>query len=399
MIMAVCFTNFGPYHLARLRSLAQRLGREGGSLLAYEVASSERTYPWKPSRTIEPFEWITLFPDHVLETLQARDCARAFTAALDRDRPDVLAVAGYARPESVAGAVWARRNGRPAILMSESQRIDRNRSWWREMIKRRRIRLFDAALVGGPRHRDYLTDLGMPESLISFGYNAVDNSYYQHQAELWRKSTSRPRSIPDKPFFLSVCRFAPEKNLGRLVKAFISYRDRVSESESWDLVLCGDGPEFPGLCNFIGRTAYSKALHLPGFLQSHELTSWYAQASAFVLPSLSEPWGLVVNEAASAGLPVLVSNRAGCAETLVPAPEGTTGAQFDPFDVEELTSKLAWMSSLSDHERYEMGQRAIQIVNHWGPERFADGLLDAVSAAMSQSRHSIQQPLVQSETK
>ena len=50
MTVAVCFTNFGPYHLARLRALADRLGTEGNRLVAYEVAGREQTYPWLPDR-------------------------------------------------------------------------------------------------------------------------------------------------------------------------------------------------------------------------------------------------------------------------------------------------------------------------------------------------------------
>ena len=63
MILAVCFTNFGPYHLARLRALGTRLQQSGDCLIAYEVASSERTYPWLRRQESEPFDWITLFPD------------------------------------------------------------------------------------------------------------------------------------------------------------------------------------------------------------------------------------------------------------------------------------------------------------------------------------------------
>ena len=47
MIFAICFTNFGPYHLARLRALASRLRERGDCLIAYEMAATERTYPWQ----------------------------------------------------------------------------------------------------------------------------------------------------------------------------------------------------------------------------------------------------------------------------------------------------------------------------------------------------------------
>ena len=79
MKFALCFTNFGPYHLARLRALASRLTQEALRLIAYEVAGSEQTYPWRRSRSDEPFEWITLFPDRTLETIPAAECRTAIT--------------------------------------------------------------------------------------------------------------------------------------------------------------------------------------------------------------------------------------------------------------------------------------------------------------------------------
>ena len=82
--------------------------REFG-LIAYEVAGREQTYPWSPDRNTKPFAWITLFPDRVLETIAPTDCRRAMVQALDRDQPDVLGLVGYARPESMAAARWARR--------------------------------------------------------------------------------------------------------------------------------------------------------------------------------------------------------------------------------------------------------------------------------------------------
>ncbi len=194
MNFAVCFTNFGPYHLARLRALAALLELRGDRLFAYEVSGSERAYPWERTKRDEAFQWTTLFPDRALETLDPAVCRRGMIAALDRDRPDALGIVGYARPESVAAARWARRHGRPAILMSESQAVDRPRTWLKEMLKRRRVGWFDSALVGGPRHRHYLTHLGMPADRIALGYNAVDNDHFASEA---RRAASRPRAGRD----------------------------------------------------------------------------------------------------------------------------------------------------------------------------------------------------------
>jgi 1,2-diacylglycerol 3-alpha-glucosyltransferase len=393
MTVSVCFTNFGPYHLARLRALALRLASSGAGLIAYEVAGSEQTYPWRLNRSDEPFEWITLFPARTLETIAAADCRKAILEALDRDRPGALGIVGYARPESMAAARWARRRGRPAILMSESQAIDRPRVWWKELIKKQRLGWFDAALVGGPPHRDYLVQLGMPPSRIALGYNAVDNDFFASRASFWRESAQGRAGLSQAPYFLTVCRFVPEKNLVRLIRAFARYRGQSDPSSAWDLVLCGDGPGATQIEDAIALSGCRPAIHVPGFLQADALPRWYAGAQAFVLPSLSEPWGLVVNEAAASGLPLLVSDRAGCAPTLVPEPAGTTGSRFDPFDIDAMTSKLAWMASLPLEHRRLMGRRAAEIVSHWSPHRFAQGAMEALELAQTVRRRRAHQSL------
>jgi glycosyltransferase involved in cell wall biosynthesis len=388
LTVGVSFTNFGPYHLARLRALAGHLDRSGGRLIAYETASSQGLYPWKTARERErePFEWVTLFPDRVLEDLPRSACARAMRRALDLDQPDALGVVGYARPESMAMLRWAEAHGRPAVLMSESQAIDHPRVWWKEAVKRRRVRRFSAALVGGVPHRDYLESLGMPRDRIALGYNAVDGEAFAAEADRWRHDPLGRRGIPTAPYFLAVSRFAPEKNLVRLVRAFARYRQEAAAptaGEPWDLVLCGDGPGAAEVERAAAESGFAGSIHRPGFLQAGELARWYAFASAFVHPSLMEPWGLVVNEAAACGLPLLVSDRAGCAETFVPDGAESTGLRFDPREVETTAAALNWMAHLPDAERAAMGRRAAEIAGRWGPDRFASGAAEALQIALA----------------
>lgn len=380
-IVSVCFTNFGPYHLARLRALAARLDARGDRLVAFEVAGVERTYPWARSRQDEPFEWVTLFPDRVLETIEPEACRAAMIEALEQHRPDALGIVGYARPESMAAARWGTRHRRATLLMSESQEIDWPRTWWKEMIKRRRVSYFDAALVGGPSHRDYLVQLGMPADRIALGYNAVDNDYFAREAAEWRHHPAGRAGLPASPYFLCVCRFAPEKNLPRLIEAFACYRRASGQDRLWDLVLCGDGPGRAEVDAAAAASGFAHAIHRPGFVQVDGLPRWYAHAGAFVLPSLIEPWGLVANEAAASGCPLLISRRAGCAETLVPDPPGSTGRRFDPLDVEELGEALGWIASSPAEAREAMRRRAAEVVSAWGPDRFAEGVVEAIELA------------------
>ena len=228
--------------------------------------------------------------------------------------------------------------------------------------------------------------LGMPPSRIALGYNAVDNDYFAGAATFWRQAENGRSGLPPVPYFLAVSRFVAEKNLMRLITAFADYRARCDSQAAWDLVLCGDGPERSGLEQAIASSGAGTSIHRPGFLQSDALPRWYAHAGAFVLPSLSEPWGLVVNEAAACGLPLLVSSRAGCASTLVPEPRGTTGTQFDPFDINAIVDSLNWISALDADERNAMGLRAVRTVSAWGPDRFAEGALQALDLAQSLDR-------------
>ncbi len=257
----------------------------------------------------------------------------------------------------MAAARWAEGRNTPVILMSESQAIDRPHAWWKELIKARRVRQFDAALVGGPGHRDYLAQLGMPPRHVALGYNAVDNAYFRARSRFWLENGDGRSDLPANRYFLTVSRFASEKNLPRLIAAFARYRGQSPPGAAWDLVLCGDGPQAPEIASVIAGSGWSHAIHRPGFLEGDALARAYAHASAFVLASVSEPWGLVVNEAAASGLPLLVSTRAGCAATLVPEPDGTTGARFDPLDIEQMTFRLAWMASLPEPDRHAMGRR------------------------------------------
>jgi glycosyltransferase involved in cell wall biosynthesis len=369
-----------------LRALAERLEHAGGRLIAYETAGTQGLYPWQTDRRRESFEWITLFPDRVLEEIPTARCRQAMREALERDRPSALGAVGYVRPESLEMLRWGRARGCPTILMSESQQIDHPRLWWKEAVKRRRVRQFSSALVGGPRHLDYLVSLGMPAERIALGYNAVDEASFASQAASFRNDPEGRRGLPDRPYFLCVSRFAPEKNLSRLIRAFARYRAASPGDAAWDLVLCGDGPEAIAIEREVAQSGFEGSIHRPGFLQLPELARWYAFASAFVLASLSEPWGLVVNEAAACELPLLVSERAGCVDTFVPEGRETTGRRLDPLDIDSMAAAMHLTADLSEPERRRQGRTAAAIAHEWGPRRFAQGVIEALALADSRRK-------------
>ena len=94
--------------------------------------------------------------------------------------------------------------------------------------------------------------------------------------------------------------------------------------------------------------------------------------------STTEQWGLVVNEAIASGLPVIISNRCGCAPELV----NGNGFTFDPTNEDELAKRLLEIASLSDQERKQLSDNSFRIAANFGPERFGEGLESAASVTM-----------------
>jgi glycosyltransferase involved in cell wall biosynthesis len=144
-------------------------------------------------------------------------------------------------------------------------------------------------------------------------------------------------------------------------------------------------------------------VHFYGFRQVAESPVFYALADAFVLPSLWEEWGLVVNEAMASGLPVVVSETAGCAEDLLRAgrpclPDPLTikppghwprmdhfirqnGFVFDPGSVASLANALLTLE-LNPTVRTVMGQHSREVVDQFSCQNFAQNALLAAHAAL-----------------
>jgi glycosyltransferase involved in cell wall biosynthesis len=146
----------------------------------------------------------------------------------------------------------------------------------------------------------------------------------------------------------------------------------------WDLVLLGDGPLRETLNSQLSTLNLNEHVQLPGFKPYDELPVYYALANTFVHASTTEQWGLVVNEAIASGLPLIVSNRCGCAPELV----NGNGFTFDPTNEDELATQLFEMASLSDQERNHLGNNSYRIAANFAPERFGEGLERAATVAM-----------------
>ncbi len=383
--VAVLFQRFGPYHHARLNAAGRLL-----SVWGIEACGMESTYAWDKVEGAAAFTRITL-TEHETNTGEWRqELRKKMWRTLDNIKPQVVAVPGWSFADALSALWWCAKTGTPSVIMSESTAWDERRVGWKEWVKKRLVRLNSAGLAGGKPHGDYLVQLGLVHESVFLGYDVVDNDYFRQKAEAARADAAglrRQHGLPGK-YFLASARFIEKKNLFRLLQAYASYRDRAEKSgigktEIWSLVLLGDGPLKPALRQLVSELGLDASIHLPGFKQYDELPVYFGLAGAFVHPSTTEQWGLVVNEAMASGLSVLVSNRCGCAADLVLP--GVNGFQFDPDNVDEL-AQLFLKTAAESFPLPAFGAASGRIISGWGPEQFANGLLAAVAVALKNPR-------------
>ncbi|GAB4342126.1 MAG: glycosyltransferase family 4 protein [Desulfobulbaceae bacterium] len=380
MKLAIIWSRFGAYHLARLRGAASvGLGR-GAGIVGVEIARQDH-YKWEVREGADGFERITLFPDAAYDELRVSRIRKAVKRLLDEIRPDVVAVNGWSVAEARAAIAWCgKRPKAKAILMSETKQDEgEKRAWWKELIKRWLVGQCDAALVGGRPHAAYLRHLGFPPERIFLGYDVVDNEYFARESVAARVKDGENRrryNLPERYFF-ACTRFLPRKNIAGLLHAYAAYRSRTTSP--WGLVIAGDGEELEAL-QVLESSLGLDDVHWPGFLRYRELPVYFGLARAFIHPALSEPWGLVVNEAAACGLPLLVSETVGARYELVE--DGANGILFDPKSRDAMAGAMLRVSGMSDAERAAMGRRSCGIVSEWGPERFGQGVFDAMDVAI-----------------
>jgi len=383
--VAVLFRRLGAYHHARLNAAGKLMDLSG-----VEACGMDKTYAWEKVEGARAFKRITLTDQQINSRDWAQRVCRQMQHVLHETKPQAVVVPGWSSTDGLSALSWCLQTHTPAVMMSESTELDERRVAWKEWIKRRLLGLCSSALVGGTPHVEYLEKLGMPRKCIFPGYDAVDNGYFAENAKEVRSQKSEARRKHGLPedYFLASARFVEKKNLPRLVEAYARYRKLASGPSTlnsqptitpWSLVILGDGPLRDTLNSQLSTLGLHGHVQMPGFKQYNELPACYGLAKAFIHASTTEQWGLVVNEAMASGLPVLVSNRCGCAQDLVR--EGINGFTFDPCDVEQLARLMLKLSTLNAHLP-TFGSASQEIISHWGPERFAAGLSRAIEIAV-----------------
>ena len=300
--------------------------------------------------------------------------------ALAQSRPDCVVVSGWSTFASQAAIVWCRRRHVPYVLVVESHDRD-PRPGWRRRVKGAVVpRLVQGAagvLVTGSLARESMISRGADPARVGLFANTVDVEALARLADDLaddRRSVRASFGVrPDDVVVLCAARLAPEKGIDVLVDAVATLGDRRVL-----LLLAGEGEERATLERRARRSGVR--LLAPGSLADRRLTEAYVAADVFALLSRHEPWGVVVNEAAACGLPLVLSDRVGAAwDLLQPGRNGRRVPPDDPMSAAEaLRPFLA-----STQERKRAGGESRKIVAGWGYERSVRDFVEAVLRAVS----------------
>jgi glycosyltransferase involved in cell wall biosynthesis len=305
---------------------------------------------------------------------------------LKRDRFDVVVVPGWSMPTSVAAAFVCRARKVPYVVFSETHGRSPRPAWLRA-VKRVALRPVVAGasawLATGTLSEDFFVRHGAERSRIFRFANTPDVDALRESVAAQRPGRQRVREalgIPvDAVVALFVARLIGAKDPATLLEA--QARLEAEGNAPW-LVLVGDGPESKSLRAFAAARNLVR-VRFAGSREPAELPALYAAADLFVLPSRHEPWGVVVNEAMAAGLPVVLTDRVGAAADLLQ--DGVNGRLVPAGDAAALASALGSIAR-DEAMRARMGRESLRIVGGWGYEPSVRGFESAVRAAAGAAR-------------
>jgi glycosyltransferase involved in cell wall biosynthesis len=308
---------------------------------------------------------------------------RGLWSALNKVSPQVIICGGYNYPASWEALLWARRHRVAFVLWSESNGQDARRGRaWVESPKAYFLRHCDGFVVPGKASFEYLRSLGSPEVRVLTAPNAVDNSLFAIQAENTRAHATEFREklkLPSR-FIVFVGRLVPEKGIFDLLEAYAKLEGDLRSEVG--LVFAGNGASREELEQQAKRISPGTVC-FTGFAQREDLAGLYALAECLVLPTHSDPWGLVVNEAMACGLPIIVSSVAGCSADLVD--DGWNGYVVPPRDSEKLSVAINCVVRRPEL-RQSMGAHSLERIQSYSPEACAEGLAAAAISAATGAR-------------
>lgn len=277
-------------------------------------------------------------------------------------KPDGLIISGWFDKRFLSIARRAKARGILTIVGSDTQWRGSFRQWASRWVSPFMLHQSASVLwVAGSRQRILARHLRYSGRSLWDGYLCCDWDRFRQDNESFSTFQKRKRA------FLFSGRLIEAKGIDILVEAYSRYQNSVESP--WELWIAGSGPMENRILGINGIR------HL-GFLQVEEMARTMSYVSAFILPSRFEPWGVVVQEAAASGLPLLLSEAVGAGDHLLR--HGLNGFCFGNEDVYALATAMESLSMMDSRLRYQMGRESYFLSRQFLPKVWAETLENRV---------------------
>jgi len=312
--------------------------------------------------------WSCLFADNSASELSISNIQSSLFKKLDAINPDVIIAPSIVFFAGALGIRWAKKNRKKFIMFDDATpgQVKRNFivQWVKNLIFEQ-VNGFWFPTKGYFNEFSYLSNKGVH---FFYGFNSIDNSFF--------KLSGKP--LLNHKTIICVARLVPVKNLDTLIKAW-----QVIESlnTGYRLAIVGNGPEYHAL-NTLKLDLNLKTVDFLGIIANENLLEFYSKADAFILPSLSESWGLVVNEAMAAGLPVLLSHNINASKYLLK--EGVNGYGFDPLNVADIAQVIKKYIDTDITSKQLMSANSLEIIDDMSYEKMGIQLAKALQIITEQ---------------
>jgi glycosyltransferase involved in cell wall biosynthesis len=357
MRVVILHNDLRVYWKGRIKYLRQFLAAHNISLYSIELFGKGSPYAFDPYDTDN-----CLFPDNSYDELSKGEIKTKLFKKLDEINPDVIIGGSIVFFSGALGIHWCRKHNKHFIMFDDGKPSVIKRNPFVQFVKDTLTSQADALWLPSVDYdAEYKRVFDNP--CFFHGYNTIDNDQFKIDGE--KKFNHNTITC--------IGRLVDIKNFDNLLKAW-----KIVESANitYRLSIIGSGPLLDHLVK-LKSDLQLKRVDFDGMISNQDIPMYLFKSDAFVLASFAESWGLVVNEAMAAGLPVLLSKKINASTHLLK--EGENGYFFDPYNVDEMAQKILKFINLDIPAKKAMSAKSLAKIHTMDYENMGNELLTVLS--------------------
>lgn len=259
-----------------------------------------------------------------------------------------------------AARFYKKRANIPVVLGSDAQWTGSKNNWIKKLFfKITYKKCFTHILCAGLWQIEYARILG-------FKRNQITVPLYSANTDLYQKVNIESKRLNYPKMFLYVGRFHTDKGLTYLFDAW----EQIKDKHGWKLTLIGNGPLKESLLK-------KNDLEILDFQSQDRICEIMNSAGCAIVPSVFEPWGLVIHEATAAGLPIIVTSTCGATNQFVI--NNYNGYIVTERKVQDLKFAMQKIINNTNDDLILMAERSRQLSNRITPEIVSYALLNLIT--------------------